>query len=456
MTAMAVYLQQAGYFVTGSDVIDVFPTDKILADNKILVKRGFSPKNLDDDYDLVVVTGAHGGMTNIEAIYAKKRGIPTFMHGVFLGELLNTKVGISVAGCHGKTTTASLIAFLLDKSGFKPSYAIGTAQINGLGAAGHFGKGAHFIAEADEYMTCPSTDRTPRFLYQKPKFLVITNIEFDHPDAYPDLQSVKDAFIKLASNMPKDGLIVACIDNSVIKEVLPYLKTPYLTYGFSPLSDFRISKSYFGKEISFVRFTQKNIDLGEFILKVPGRHNQLNSLAACIVANQVGLGWDKIRELLKQYTGNKRRFEKKAFINGIYLFDDYAHHPSEIMATIKAAKGWYENHRVVIVFQPHTYSRTKKLLDDFAQSFVDADLVILADIYPSAREDNDPTINSKILTDRVNMYKKNAVYQKDKKAVMMYLSQVVKSGDVVILMGAGDIYLWSDDCINILEGEQNE
>lgn len=451
MTALAVYLKESGYSVTGSDVADVFPTDKILKEQRIIIKKGFTPENITEKYDLVIVTGAHGGMTNIEAVQALKLNLPTFMHGVALGKFMNSKTGVSIAGCHGKTTTTCLIASLLKKGGFDPSYAIGVAEIDNLGPAGHLGKGNYFIAEADEYMTCPETNKTPRFLWQKPKMLVITNIEYDHPDAFCDLTAVKEAFLKLANSLPKEGLIVCCIDNTNVREILPHIKVPYLTYGFSPRADFQISKYYFGQKVSFMRLKHKDIDLGEYMLHIPGKHNLLNALAAGITVNQIGIGWEKIRELLKSYTGSKRRFEKKAEIDGVYLYDDYAHHPSEIVATIEAARDWFQDFRIIVVFQPHTYSRTKKLMTDFAKSFTRADLVVITDIYPSAREQYDPSINSQMLVIQANKYKRNVYCRKDKKSVLNFLKETVRSGDLIITMGAGDVYLWSDDIIKILK-----
>lgn len=444
MTALAVYLKGSGFDVVGSDVTDVFPTDKILKDQNIKILKGFSSYNINKKYDVVIVTGAHGGMTNPEAEEAQKLQIPTFMHGEYLGQIMNDKFGISIAGCHGKTTTASIIAFLLEKSGFKPSYCIGTAEINNLGPAGHFSRGKYFVAEADEYMTCPKSDPTPRFFWQKPKIAVITNIEYDHPDEFSGIEEVKDTFLKFINKLDRDTLVVACADSIHVTAILPKINKTVITYGFSPRADFGIAHFNFDNGISFMKVKYKNIILDEYMLSIPGKHNLLNSLAGIVVAEQLGISREKIKKNLNLFTGSKRRFEKIGQIGDILLYDDYAHHPSEITATLSAAKSWFPRRRIIVLFQPHTYSRTKVLFSDFAKAFTLSDLALICDIYPSAREKYDSTVNSNMLVVAANKHKKNAQYLKDKQQVITFLEKEVRPGDLVITMGAGDIYLWHD------------
>lgn len=456
MTALAVYLKQAGYQVTGSDVADEFATDTILQQYKIPARIGFREENIDKKYDLVVVTGAHGGMTNIEARRALALDLPLYMHGSFLGKIFNQKEGIAVAGCHGKTTTSALIASLLTHADFRPSYAVGVARINDLGAAGHFGAGKFFVAEADEYMTCPLTDKTPRFLYLFPKILVITNIEYDHPDAYADINAVKNAFVSLTYNLPENGIVVACIDSKNVRDILPGVKRTVITYGFSPRADFQISKFYFGDGASFMRIRHQQVDLDEFMLKIAGKHNFLNATASIIVANHLGVSWEKIRESLIMFTGTTRRFEKIAQVDKVMLYDDYAHHPSEIVATIAAARAWFPKRRLIVIFQPHTYSRTKALLSDFAKSFEFADIALIADIYPSAREQFDSTISAKHLVLAANKRKNNTHFCANKNDVTLYLKEHLASNDLVMTMGAGDIFLWHKDIIKTMQSSLHE
>lgn len=450
MTSLAVYLKEKGFEVTGSDVLQIFPTDKILQNKGIKIKKGFSPDNIDKNYDVVVVTGAHGGMTNPEALEAQKLRIPVFMHGEYLGKMMNDEFGISVAGCHGKTTTSSIIAFLLQKSGVKPSYCIGTAQINNLGPAGHFGRGKVFVAEADEYMTCPRSDPTPRFFWQKPKILVVTNIEYDHPDEFKDIEDVRRTFLEFINKLPGDVLVVAGADCENVRAILPEINKTVITYGFSPRADFGIAHCSFDQGMSFMKVKHKNIILDEYMLLIPGKHNLANALAGIVVAQQLGISREKIKKNLKLFTGSKRRFEKVGQIGNILLYDDYAHHPSEIAATLTSARQWYPDRRIIVIFQPHTFSRTKVLFSDFAKVFGYADIALICDIYTSAREKNDVSINANMLAVEANKHKKNAFYLKDKKSGIKFLSDIVKSGDLIMTMGAGDIYLWHEEIQKIL------
>ncbi len=456
MTALATYLQQKGYQVSGSDLEEVFHTDAVLKEQGIQVKTGFHTVNVDRQAEFVVVTGAHGGMTNPEAKEAQKLGLPILMHGKFLGSLLDDKFGISVAGCHGKTTTSAMIASLLVNAGLQPSYAIGAAQINDLGYAGHYGRGKYFIAEADEYMTCPVTDRTPRFLWQRPKLLVVTNIDYDHPDAFNNIEEIKSAFIRFANSLSDDSQIIICQDDRNAASIIPYLKNKVCTYGFSPQSDYRIEKIYFGDGLSSMRVSFQKTDLGEFIIHIPGRHNLLNSLAASVAANLIGLSWVDIKENLKKFRGTKRRFEKIIDTGHVLLYDDYAHHPSEIKTTLESFKNWFPGRRLIVIFQPHTYSRTKALLSDFAGSFKDADMVIFTDIYPSAREKLDKTISSKILMIEANKYKLNANYYAGKIKILSFLRDNLRSGDLIVMMGAGDIFSWQKDFINMIKNRNSK
>lgn len=451
MTALAVYLKEKGYRVTGSDVEDKFATDLVLEKNKVKVVSGFTPLNIKEKYDFVVVTGAHGGMTNPEAIYAQESGLPTFMHGQMLGEMMKENESISIAGCHGKTTTSALTASLLTHAGLDPSYAVGTAYINDLGWGGHYGKGKYFVAEADEYMTCPLTCRTPRFLWQNPKILIITNIDYDHPDAYSNLGDIYEAFLKLVNKLPKGGTLIACLDDKNVRNFLSQVEMETLTYGFSSNADYRIDRFYFGEGASFMSVSYRGVKLGEFMIRVSGRHNLLNALAASISANLSGVSWEKIKNYIKLFTGTKRRLEKIGEVGGVYLYDDYAHHPSEIVATIAGVKSWFPKKRLIVVFQPHTFSRTKALFYQFAKSFKETDLSVITSIYPSAREKADRTIHSGMLVSAANKYKKNVVHASGQKEVIAYLEKNLRSGDVVLTMGAGDIFLWHPEIIKLLK-----
>lgn len=433
MAALAVYLKESRYRVTGSDVADEFPTKEEL--EGIPIYKDFDKKRVQQVRpDVVYYTGAHGGRDNPEVQAALEAGIPALPHGQALGELMKGSRQIVVSGSHGKTTTSAMISVLLASAGMYPSYAIGCGAINGLGPAGHKGKGTWFVAEGDEYVTDPGHDPTPRFLWFKPEILVITNIDYDHPDVYPNLLAVQSAFVTLGKK--SKGLIVNADDAN------SRMLASELTYGFSPTSYFRITHIGTGAERLFFSLEERGVSLGEFTLKVPGRHNALNAASAMIAANLAGVSWDELRKGILAFTGTKRRFEKMGERRGVTFIDDYAHHPAEIAATLAAARSWYPDRRIIVVFQPHTYSRTKALLAEFAKSFGDANLVLLTDIYASARESDTLGIDGTTLVAETVKQHGNVLYAKDKYAVASVLSKTLQDQDVVIFMGAGDIYNW--------------
>lgn len=452
MTALAVYLQERGYAVTGSDLPEVFLTDEVLARHAIPISCGFSPDDVPHQCDVVVVTGAHGGMTNPQAVAAKERGIPTFMHGVFLGQCMQGKKGISVAGCHGKTTTSALISSMLMATGHDPSYAVGAAVIPKIGDAGHFGKGAYFVAEADEYVTCPCTDPTPRFLWQHPDIAVITNIDYDHPDVYPSLDAVKDAYRRFLGNITLDGVVIACGDDPNVRSILSHVPCRVMTYGVAQQNDYRVTDIAYHEGESTFHLRDGRGVVEECTIHIPGAHNAVNAAAAALVAREVGLSWSDIRRVLPQYWGAKRRFERLASVNNILFYDDYAHHPEEIIATLRAARSWFPSRRLVVLFQPHTYSRTKRLLNEFAKSFSGADVMLVADIFPSAREQADASVSSELLVAEAKKYLADVCHVSGKKQAVTMLTNVLAPNDLFLTMGAGDIYRWQPEIISVLGG----
>ncbi|MCL4382544.1 MAG: UDP-N-acetylmuramate--L-alanine ligase [Patescibacteria group bacterium] len=448
MTPLAILVSEMGAKVTGSDVDEVFPTDKVLAKYHLTPRVGFTKENLKGKPDLVVVTGAHGGSSNPEAQEAKKRGLKVLMHAQALGEISAEKKVIAVSGNHGKTTTAAIIAHLLTYAGLDPSFAVGCGDIFSLGTPGHAGLGDYFVVEADEYVTDPGLDPTPRFFWLKPDIAVLTNIDFDHPDVYDNLAEIKEAFLTFAQKIPPDGLLVAGIDDENVRKILPFFHKPVLTYGFSTLADYQISRLSFGPSLTFFNLKYKNTDLGKFTLKIPGQFNVLNAVAACIVANFLGISWEKIKEILPGFSGTKRRFELISEKKKIKFFDDYAHHPAQIKSTLAAAKAWFPGKRIICLFQPHTFSRTKALLSAFGRAFSGADEVVIVDIFPSAREKVDKTISSKILALEIKKNQKNVHYFAKLNEAGDFLAKILLPGDIMLTMGAGDVYKIYDDLIS--------
>ncbi|OGG31613.1 UDP-N-acetylmuramate--L-alanine ligase [Candidatus Gottesmanbacteria bacterium RIFCSPLOWO2_01_FULL_46_9] len=454
MAALAVWAKEKGMVVTGSDIDETFPSDIVLSKAGISVNSGFSADHISKIHkpDLVVFTGAHNGRENIEVVIAQNLGIDVLPHGIALGMAMAQKRQISVAGSHGKTTTSAMVAVVLSEAGYDPSYAVGCGEIRGLGQSGHFGQGDFFVGEADEYVTDPTHDQTPRFLWQKPEILVVTNIDYDHPDVYASVAAVQEAFVVLMGQQTGRRVTIVNADDPVSQPLLDHKGAgTVLTYGVSPLSMYRIVAVRFPAEKATFELTYMGKSVGTFVLNVPGHHNILNAAAAAIACHEAGVAWVEIQAGLSVFKGAKRRFEKIAEAHGISFYDDYAHHPKEIQATLGAARVWYPDRRIIAVFQPHTYSRTKKLLSDFGKSFTNADIAVLTDIYSSAREHDTLGINGLTLVDEVKKNHDHATYMPDALHVASFLTSTCKEGDIVIFMGAGDIYTWEKKVFKALQ-----
>ncbi|MFA6322324.1 MAG: UDP-N-acetylmuramate--L-alanine ligase [Candidatus Buchananbacteria bacterium] len=438
MSGLAIICRQRGLAVCGSDVADIFITDKILADNKIKVFSGFNENNLADRPDLVVI-GTSWGDENPEVKAVKAAGIDYITDSELRGLLSKQKKTIAITGVHGKTTTTALLAFLFDQAGLQPSYLIGTGMVTDLKSnAGWFG-GQHFIVEGDEYAKS-KTDKTPKFADLDSSVSVITSLEWEHVDVYRDLLTMEKYFSELVKNTKES--VVACGDWPSIKKIIAKQKEKTVTYGLHIGNDYLAYdiRPEFDQTLFKVRKGKE--ELGEFSIKLFGEHNVLNALAAIIVGANEGIDLDKIRTILPKFSGTQRRFEVKES-KGIIFVDDYAHHPTEIKTTLKAVRSRYPDKIIYCVFQPHTVSRTKALLNDFVRSFSDADFVLFTDIYASAREvATDFTAND--LAEETKKNHTNAIYTGSLEKTMAYLKDKIKPGQVVVTMGAGDVYLVRD------------
>ncbi|OGH46183.1 MAG: UDP-N-acetylmuramate--L-alanine ligase [Candidatus Levybacteria bacterium RIFCSPLOWO2_01_FULL_39_24] len=427
MTPLAIIAKEAGVVVSGSDIADEFITDKVLKKAGIIPMVGFADKNV-GDVDLIIATGAHGGFNNPEVLAAKKKKIKVITQGeavgVFMdGTIFNRKFsGISVTGTHGKTTTTAMIATLLKANNFDPSFLIGTATAISLGVPGHYGLGDYFVAEADEYMTEPTFDATIKHMWQHPKIAVITNIEFDHPDAYSSLRDTREKFLAFAKQLPKDGVLIVCGDDPQIKQLLGEFRGKKITYGSARQNDYIVDN------------VLKDVELSVF-----GDHNRLNATAAFAVGIEIGLSKEQIKKGLERYKGSKRRSEFVGTLSsGARVFDDYAHHPTEVQKTLRAFREKFPNSKIVCIFQPHTYSRTKSLFEQFANSFKDVDTVILTNIYSSLREKPDLTVSMEDLANKIG---KKALFLPEASDVVKYINDQGYGNDIVLItMGAGDVY----------------
>lgn len=443
MTALAFCLQDLGIKVTGSDTKEIFVTDEMLQKRNLSWKEGFKKENLEPKPDLVITTGAHGGLNNPEVLAAKEMNIPVITHAEALAEISKGKDLIAVCGVGGKTTVSSMIATILSLANKNPSFAIGVGNIYPLNTSGKYDlSGTEFVAEADEFAISPGINNNPRFSLLNPKIIVVTNIEHDHPDIYPTLEDTKNTFRKFFEKIPENGLLVACLDNSNVASVIKDLKVPIQTYGFSEEADWQIKDVKFGNQSISFKLKNKERITSEIKLTIPGEYNILNATASFIVNNFLNLSEEEIILGIEKFKGCQRRFEVVYEIKdkNIVFVDDYAHHPSEIKAVLSATKKWFPQRRIISIFQPHTYSRTKAFFKEFAQAFSDADLVGIMDIYSSAREEKDESVSSEKLSEEIRKFKPEVSYTRDHSKTLEWLKENLKEGDVILTLGAGDIF----------------
>jgi UDP-N-acetylmuramate--alanine ligase len=450
MTALATYLKQRGKNVWGSDVPEVFPTDRILKENDISVLDGFSGSHISDDIDLVITTGAHGGLHNEEVIEAKKKSKPVMTQAEEVGHIMQAyKTSISVCGSHGKTTTSSMLAFVLRKLGLQSSHIVGAPDFSGL-RGGEYAGEDYFVAEADEYVNSPGIDNTARFMFQHPTHIICTNIELDHPDVYPNLGSIEDVFKNFFDQCSQNGgwIIFNSDEENLSKIVLNYKNK--LSFGTQVNSDYKISEIVSNSEKTTFKITHGTQDLGEFMLLLPGKHNVYNAASVIALCHALGLDIEHVRTALSMFTGARRRFELIFEKNSTFLFDDYAHHPTELTALIESARSKYTDKKIIIIFQPHTYSRTKELFSEFIIALSKADRSYVLDIFGSAREGEDQSISSQKLAEEAHARGFNNIEYIPQENVPLILSKELKSGDIVFTVGAGDVYLHQPDIIKII------
>lgn len=380
--------------------------------------------------DLVVISSAIAE-GNPEVAAARRRGIPVIRRAEMLAEIMRLKQGIAVAGTHGKTTTTSLTGMVLTEAGFDPTIVVG-GRVRILGTNARLGKGDFLVAEADEY------DRS--FLELTPVVAVVTNIEADHLDTYRDLADILEAFVIFANRVPFYGAVVACLDDPGVREILPRVKRRVVTYGESPEAALRAGEIRLeASGTTFEVWEGNTWSLGTVRLPLPGRHNVLNALAAIAVGRELSIPFPTIARALKDFTGVIRRFETKGERGGVLVLDDYAHHPTEIAATLAAARQVHPGRRLVALFQPHLYSRTRDFAEAFGRALLACDLAIVTDVYPS-REKPIPGVTGEVVALAArHAGHANVLYVPDKTRVAGELERVLKSGDLLLTMGAGDV-----------------
>ncbi|WP_301859042.1 UDP-N-acetylmuramate--L-alanine ligase [uncultured Megasphaera sp.] len=428
MRAIANVFIEKGYDVSGSDIRESDITRR-LAEKGARICIGQKGENLEDAQVVVVSSAIRSD--NAEVVEARRRQIPVIHRSDALVHIMTWGKGISVAGAHGKTTTSSMLGQVFEENHMDPTIVIG-GEVDYLHSNSILGKGKYVIAEADE------SDGT--FLKQKPYIAVVTNIDADHMDHYGSLANVVEAFKEFIQKLdPETGLAVLCVENERIRALAPHVQRRYVSYGIDQPADYQASNLHYVAGRLHFDVSFQGTHLGEVVLHVPGRHNVLNALATIAVALHCGIPFAGIAEALSHFHGAKRRFQTKGIVKDVWVVDDYAHHPTEINATLTAARDM-GTHRVVCVFQPHRYTRTKLLLNQYGAAFAKADELIVTDVY-SAGEDPIPGISGKLIADKVRETTGQDVrYIPHADDVVAYLEETSRPFDLIITMGAGDIY----------------
>jgi len=438
MSGLAEILRTLGFDVSGSDLRDGDNTRR-LGRLGVRVDLGHRSANV-RGADVVVYSSAiHHD--NPEIVEAKALGTPVISRAELLAELMRVKYSVAIAGSHGKTTTTSLVATVLRAAGLDPTVVVG-GRMAALGSNARLGEGDLLVAEADE------SDGS--FLRLTPTIAAVTNIDPEHLDFYGDYQSLKDAFATFVAQVPFYGLAVLCLDHPRVQELLPAVRRRHVTYGVSPQADYSASALRFqGLETQFVAH-RRGTRLGEFGVRMPGQHNVLNCLAAIAIADELEVPLDVIREALATFPGVARRFSVVGEVGGVTLVDDYGHHPAEIVATLQAARRAFSG-RVLVAFQPHRYTRTQHLFEEFARAFNHADALLVTDIYP-AGETAIEGVDSARLVRAIADHGHHAVrYQPDRPQLARQMAELATPGDVVIALGAGDINRVLSDVRSALE-----
>jgi UDP-N-acetylmuramate--alanine ligase len=469
MTMLAQFLRGQNIEVIGSDTSEKYMTDEVLEKAGIKVLEIFDENNIPSDADLIVYSTAYNAENNPEVKKALAGKIRTLKYAEALGEIFNSRYGIAVCGSHGKTTTTAWLGYVLDRAGLKPSVLVGSnvPQFSGTSLVG---KSDYLIAELDEYQN--------KLEYFQPKMVLLNNIDWDHPDFFPTPESYAAAFVEFIKKIPRKGFLIANFDDPIIAKTAPVnCQGKVISYGISddlistipdPSSGgrresngvdyfghdikssngkiyFKVKQSEDEKETQFPIGNWVSDELGEFCISLSGKHNVLNALAVIATGIELGVSLVDIRTYLEEFTGTARRMQFLGEFKGAKIYDDYAHHPTEIKATLQGARELFGNKKITVVFHPHTFTRTKAYLDDFAKSFSDADEVIVLDIYGSAREKQGGVSSEELAASIINYQlsinnKKEVKYIPTLNQVEKYLRENLGRGEIVILMGAGDVF----------------
>ena len=428
MSGIAEVLHENGFVVTGSDmgegsVIDYLKHLGIRVDSK------HEAKNV-EDADLVVYSSAIP-YDNPELVEARARRIPVIRRAEMLGELMRMKYTLAISGTHGKTTTTSIVGEIWEAAGLDPTIIVG-GVVKGKGSGAKVGKGDYLIAETDKF------DRM--CLSIMPSSAIVTNIDADHLDTYCNIDEIKEAFVQFVNKIPFYGQAILCIDDPNVQQIYSKVRKPVITYGFSRQAKYHIDNLRFEKGYPHFEIFNDGKSLGEFQLQIPGRHNVLNATAAVALAMEEGIDVEVARRAVAAFEGVQRRFEFLGEKNDVLVFDDYAHHPTEATATLQGFRDAFPGRRVIVAFQPHLFSRTRDQHDAFGSAFANCDVLLCTDIYP-ARERPIEGVTGALVSDSALAFgHRNARFVGDQMNLLPILKEELKPGDVVVLMGAGNIW----------------
>ena len=441
MSGIAEILLNQGFKISGSDASASEITDR-LEELGVKFYEGHAPENLKEADVLVYSSAVKTDNPEVQAAYARK--IPVIKRAEMLAECMRMKYGIGIAGTHGKTTTTSMTGLVLTEGGLDPTIIVG-GKLSGLGGTNaRLGNSNYIVVEADEY------DRT--FLRLTPSIAAITTLESEHLDIYKDIDDIKHAFCEFANKVPFYGFVILCLDEPALQDIIPDINKKIITYGITSQADVRALNIEHNGYKSSYDLIYMGKDLGRVELQIPGTHIIKNSLVAVTTALELGIGIESIKKSLASFTGVYRRFETK-YSNGILIIDDYAHHPTEINATLSAIRnGW--NRRLIAVFQPHLFSRTRDFHKEFGRSFLNSDVFICTDVYP-AREKPIEGITGEIVAKAAESYgHKNVIYEPDKTKLPDLLMDLVEDDDIIVTMGAGDIWRYGEKFVETFKDKK--
>ena len=442
MSGIAEILLNLGFTITGSDLCFTEVTERLVSLGAVIY-TGHSEKHV-KNCDVVVYSSAVK-QDNPEIVAARERKIPVIGRAEMLAELMRMKYGICIAGTHGKTTTTSMTGQVLTKGKIDPTIIVG-GRVADFGGGAKVGRSHYLVLEADEY------DRT--FLKLTPVIVAVTNIDLEHLDCYRDMDDIQEAFIQFVNKVPFFGSVILCIDDTGVQSIIPRVERKIITYGISRQADIRAENITFNGMRTVFDVVGFGIRLGEVTLSVPGVHNVRNALAAITLGRKMGVGFEDAAEALADFRTVSRRFELKGEVTGVTVIDDYAHHPTEIIATLEGVRSGFDR-RIIAIFQPHLYSRTRDFYKDFGRAFMNSDVLIVTDIYPS-RETPIEGISGKLVSEAAQAAgHHNVLYIEKRTRLAQVVADMVKEGDMVITFGAGDINRTANELLELLRDRQH-